>query len=76
MNRMCEDNVVEKLMSYNFVGIADKVEEALAFKARNLDPRERPFYSRILYSWYVSRDDYRNGMRPLSHNRVDLTKGW
>jgi nuclear pore complex protein Nup160 len=58
---MCEENVIEKLMSFNFVGIVDKVEEALAWKARHLDPRERPFWSLILYSWYVSRDDYRNG---------------
>ncbi|KAI0038000.1 hypothetical protein FA95DRAFT_1684755 [Auriscalpium vulgare] len=58
--RMCEENAVEKLVSYNFVGIADEVEESLSFKARNADPRMRPFYSRILYTWYTSRGDYRN----------------
>lgn len=59
---MCEDNVVEKLMTFNFAGFADEVEECLSFKARNVDPRVRPFYSRILYTWFILRGDYRNGM--------------
>lgn len=59
---MCEESAVDRLMSFSFIGIADEVEAALSFKARNSDPRLRPFYSRILYSWYVSRGDYRNGM--------------
>jgi len=58
--RMCEENAVEKLMTFNFAGFADEVEDALAFKSRNADPRVRPFYSRILYTWYVLRGDYRN----------------
>ncbi|KAF8227965.1 hypothetical protein L208DRAFT_1490549 [Tricholoma matsutake] len=58
--RMCEDNAVETLMSFNFAGIADEVEAALSFKARNVDPRVRPCYSRILYLWYTRRGDYRN----------------
>jgi hypothetical protein len=59
--RMCEEGAVEKLMTFNFAGCSDDVEDALSFKARNVDPRVRPFYSRILYSWYVFRGDYRNG---------------
>ncbi|KAH9943007.1 uncharacterized protein BXZ73DRAFT_87453 [Epithele typhae] len=43
--RMCEENAV--------IG-------CLSFKARNADPRVRPFYSRILYTWYVFRGDYRD----------------
>lgn len=58
---MCEENAVEKLMTYNFASFADEVEDALAFKVRNVDPRIRPFYSKILYTWYVLRGDYRNG---------------
>ena len=58
---MCEEHAGERLMTYSFAGITDEVEDALAFKARNADPRIRPFYSRILYTWYVSRSDYRNG---------------
>ena len=61
---MCEENAVDRLMALNFAGLADEVEDALAFKARNADPRIRPFYSRILYTWYVSRGDYRNGECP------------
>jgi nuclear pore complex protein Nup160 len=59
--RMCEDKAVEKLVSFNFPGFVDEVEEALAFKARNVDPRIQPSYSRILYSWYTFRGDHRNG---------------
>ena len=56
------------LMSFNFTGIADEVEDALAFKARNViivDPRVTPYYSRILYLWYAHRGDYRNGKHQL-----------
>ncbi|KAF5387735.1 hypothetical protein D9615_000062 [Tricholomella constricta] len=58
--RMCDDNAVERLMAFNFAGIADEVEDALAFKARNVDPRVHPSYSRILYTWFIRRGDYRN----------------
>lgn len=58
---MCEENAVEKLVSFNFVGFNTEVEDALSFNARNADPRVRPFYSRILYTWYITRGDYRNG---------------
>ncbi|KAG5654657.1 hypothetical protein H0H81_009905 [Sphagnurus paluster] len=60
--RMCDDNAVERLMALNFAGIADEVEDAFAFKARNVDPRVHPSYSRILYTWFIRRGDYRNGM--------------
>ncbi|EMD40997.1 hypothetical protein CERSUDRAFT_43484 [Gelatoporia subvermispora B] len=63
--RMCEENAVERLMSLNFAGFADEVEDALSFKARNADPRVRPFYSRILYTWYTSRGDYRNAAHTM-----------
>ncbi|KAF9535022.1 nucleoporin Nup120/160-domain-containing protein [Crepidotus variabilis] len=57
---MCEENAVEKLMAFDFAGIAGEVEAALAFKARNADPRSKPSYPRILYTWYTRRGDYRN----------------
>ncbi|KAI0307403.1 nucleoporin Nup120/160-domain-containing protein [Multifurca ochricompacta] len=60
VHRMCEEHVIERLMSFNFVGIVDEVEASLSFKARNADPRVQPFYSRILYTWYVTHGDYRN----------------
>jgi len=61
VHRMCEEHAIERLMSFNFVGVVDEVEGSLSFKARNADPRIQPFYSRILYTWYVTHGDYRNG---------------
>jgi hypothetical protein len=58
---MCEEHAIERLMSFNFVGLVDEVEASLSFKARNADPRVQPFYSRILYTWYVTHGDHRNG---------------
>ena len=58
---MCEENAVERLMAFEFAGISSEVEAVVAFKARNADPRLRPCYSRILYTWYTRRGDYRNG---------------
>jgi nuclear pore complex protein Nup160 len=61
VNRMCEENAVQSLLDFNFAGLSDEVEAILSFKARNVDPRMKPSYSKILYSWYMSRGDYRNG---------------
>lgn len=61
VNRMCEENAVERLITFNFAGLSDYVEEVLSFKARNSNPCDRPFYSRILYAWYAAKGDYRNG---------------
>ncbi|GLB33440.1 putative nucleoporin Nup120/160 [Lyophyllum shimeji] len=58
--RMCDDNAVETLMTFNFAGIADEVQDALAFKARNVDIRVHPSYSKILHTWFIRRGDYRN----------------
>lgn len=64
---MCDRNHVEMLMRFNFVGCANEVEAALGFKARNADPLQRPLYSQIMYSWYIKRGDYRNGMSWFPH---------
>ncbi|EIW82466.1 hypothetical protein CONPUDRAFT_123432 [Coniophora puteana RWD-64-598 SS2] len=72
--RMCEDNAVEKLMSLIFTDLANEVEDALAFKARNTDPRVRPFYSRILYTWYTMRGDHRNASRTMYHRARKLAE--
>lgn len=58
---MCEEGAIETLVSLDFAGFASEVDDALAFKARNTDPRARPFYSRILYTWYTRRGDHRSG---------------
>lgn len=52
-------------MSFNFATFSAEIEDALAFKARNTDPRARPFYSRILYTWYTRRGDHRNAARTM-----------
>ncbi|EEB99482.1 hypothetical protein MPER_00834, partial [Moniliophthora perniciosa FA553] len=57
--KMCEHKQVDQLMTFNFAGLADEVQDALAFKARNVDPRSQPRYSHILYSWYLGKGDYR-----------------
>ena len=69
---MCEEHAIERLMSFNFVGIVDEVEGSLSFKARNADPRIQPFYSRILYTWYVTHGDYRNGELATSRVRYSF----
>ena len=75
VNRMCEENAVQSLLDFNFAGLSDEVEAILSFKARNVDPRMKPSYSKILYSWYMSRGDYRNGgltWHPLSISSDDI----
>ncbi|TDL29800.1 hypothetical protein BD410DRAFT_817789 [Rickenella mellea] len=59
--KMCEDDVIDRLMALNFGELAKDVEAALSFKARNADPRIRPPYAQILYTWHVLRGEYRNG---------------
>ena len=58
---MCENGAVGLLVSMTFADLSKEVEGSLAFKARNADPRVRPYYSQILYAWYVERGDYRSG---------------
>ncbi|KAF8165109.1 nucleoporin Nup120/160-domain-containing protein [Crassisporium funariophilum] len=70
--RMCEENAVGKLMAFDFAGVASEVEASLSFKARNADPRVRPCYSRILYTWYTRRGDYRNASLTMYHRARKL----
>ena len=58
---MCEDDVPDLLLSIYLRGLVQEVEAALSFKARNADPRSRPNWSQILYTWHTVRGDYRNG---------------
>ncbi|KAF8631128.1 hypothetical protein AX15_002475 [Amanita polypyramis BW_CC] len=72
---MCEDGVVNELLAFNFAGISDEVEDALSFKARNVDPRAHPCYAKILYAWYTSRGDHRKAalaMYDRAHKIHDL----
>ncbi|KAL4082055.1 nucleoporin Nup120/160-domain-containing protein [Scleroderma yunnanense] len=63
--RMCEENAIEELVSLNFSGFSSEVDDALAFKVRNTDPRVRPFYSRVLYTWYTRRGDHQSAARTM-----------
>ncbi|WVQ96857.1 hypothetical protein IAU59_003964 [Kwoniella sp. CBS 9459] len=57
---MCENNEVGRLNSLGFIGFQKDVEEMLRFKARNSDPLRFPNYYKVLYSWHISRGDYRS----------------
>ncbi|OCF41500.1 hypothetical protein I317_04703 [Kwoniella heveanensis CBS 569] len=57
---MCENNEVGRLNSLGFIGFQKDVEELLRFKARNSDPLRFPNYYKVLYSWHISRGDYRS----------------
>ena len=59
--KMCEDEALDQLLSMSFQGFEHEVELSLTFKARNADPRVTPNYGHILYTWYSSRGDFRNG---------------
>lgn len=59
--KMCEEDALDRLLSMNFRGLVQEVEQSLSFKARNADPRVQPNWSQILYTWYTVRGDYRNG---------------
>ncbi|KAG8218321.1 hypothetical protein J3R82DRAFT_3935 [Butyriboletus roseoflavus] len=63
--QMCEEGAIKMLVTLDFAGFASEVDDALAFKARNTDPRARPFYSRILYTWYTRRGDHGSAARTM-----------
>ncbi|KAI5824156.1 hypothetical protein K523DRAFT_285520 [Schizophyllum commune Tattone D] len=55
---ICESGAIPKLVSLDLSPFQADVEEALSFKARNVDPRVRPHYSKVLYTWFMSRGNY------------------
>lgn len=50
-----------QLLEFGFVGFQKDVEAQLGFKARHSDPLKPPHYHQVLYSWHVTRGDYRSG---------------
>jgi len=62
---MCEDNQVGQLLNFGFVGFQKDVEDRLRFKAQHSDPLKAPHYHQVLYSWHVTRGDYRSGEHNL-----------
>jgi len=61
ISRMCEEHQVGQLLNFGFVGFQKDVEDRLRFKAQHSDPLKAPFYHQVLYSWHVTRGDYRSG---------------
>ncbi|TFK29339.1 hypothetical protein FA15DRAFT_610509 [Coprinopsis marcescibilis] len=70
--QMCEADAVARLMKFDFAGIADEVEAVLSFKTRNSDPRLPPNFSRILYTWYIQRGEYRNAALTMYQRALKL----
>ncbi|CAK9785053.1 hypothetical protein CC85DRAFT_277004 [Cutaneotrichosporon oleaginosum] len=60
ISAMCEANEIGRLNSLGFIGFQKEVEELLNYKARNSDPLRAPNYYEVLYSWHISRGDYRS----------------
>lgn len=57
---MCEANEVGRLTTLGFIGLQKEAEAILSFKARNSDPLRFPNYYKVLYTWHISRGDYRS----------------
>ncbi|KIY45981.1 hypothetical protein FISHEDRAFT_76214 [Fistulina hepatica ATCC 64428] len=70
VQRMCDDNQVERLLKLNFAHLVPEVVDYLAYKVRTAIPRYplKPdnyspvylYHSKVLYAWYISRGDYMN----------------
>ena len=65
---ICESGAIPKLVSLDLSPFQADVEEALSFKARNVDPRVRPHYSKVLYTWFMSRGNYGEGGLQSNHS--------
>ena len=70
ISAMCEANEVGRLTALGFVGIQKDVEEMLGYKARNSDPLKFPNYYKVLYTWHISRGDYRSGEPRFAYSLV------
>ncbi|KAF8335076.1 nucleoporin Nup120/160-domain-containing protein [Cantharellus anzutake] len=67
---MCENDEINRLLSLNFIGFQADVEQAILFKARNTDPRQKPDYAQVLHGWYIFRGDYRGAAAAMyQHSR-------
>ncbi len=73
---MCESSEVGRLNSLGFVGFQKDVEAILSFKARNSDPLRFPNYYKVLYSWHISKGDYRSGQWPGLPSVITNERSW
>jgi hypothetical protein len=58
---ICETGATHLFTDLSFAGITEQLESALMRKARDADCFDHPSYPYILYSWYLSKGDYRSG---------------
>ena len=77
ISHMCEANEVGRLNALSFVGFQQEVEKLLSFKARHSDPLRHPNYYKVLYSWHISRGDYRSAgeIMYLQARRLSVNPG-
>ncbi|CAG8852202.1 2200_t:CDS:1, partial [Racocetra persica] len=57
---MCEKKQVSKLLEFPFINFRRDFETILEFHARNHDIKESPNYSKICYTYYLSRQQNRD----------------
>lgn len=77
ISTMCEggESCVAQLLGMNFAGMQNEVERNLSFKARNSNPTSSPNFYSILYSYHISRGDYKSAgavMYQQAHRLADL----
>jgi len=59
---MCKTNDINTLMSFPFVGVSKEVENALLSWIQEVELDSRHSYVTVLYTWYLQRGNYRDGM--------------
>ncbi|KZT41120.1 hypothetical protein SISSUDRAFT_1059684 [Sistotremastrum suecicum HHB10207 ss-3] len=62
---LCHSGTPDLWNTLNFAELSEEVENALSWKARNVDVLSAPNYAKILYSWYIRRADYRSAARVM-----------
>jgi nuclear pore complex protein Nup160 len=72
---MAETGHLSEMMSFPFNGMVDQVASILRDKARRSDVTEQPNFYRILYSFHVTRGNYRQAAQIMYEYAERLTNG-
>jgi len=67
VENICETGATHLFTDLSFAGATEQLESALTQKARDADCLDQPSYPYILYSWYLSKGDYRAAARTIYH---------
>jgi hypothetical protein len=60
---LCDVQRIDLLLQFPFTAtLRNELESQLEFRARNTDPRAVPSFSKVIYSFQISRGDFRSGM--------------